>query len=135
VIVKTFEEIHNQYPSLFIHSADDTFKCGVGWARIIFEMCAAISSCSLVEDIKNFKIISINNLHGTLSIEYESGSETVFEIIRFTEKMSYKLCENCGTKAELYCDSKFLHWSYKKTLCTKHALKLYYYSIPNNKGK
>ena len=29
----------------------------------------------------------------------------------------------------LYCSTKWLHWSAKKVLCQNHAIELYYYSL------
>ena len=63
------------------------------------------------------------------------GIHANFGYFKFTDKLSYTTCAICGrSSSTLYCAEKYLHWSNKKTLCRSHALKLFYYSMPDKKG-
>ena len=73
---------------------------------------------------------SIKSQHGWLDIEYIGGDEVVQHIIDFTKLLSFKTCELCGKMGNLYCSTKWMHWSEKKTLCQRtcsKAILLYNY--------
>ena len=104
-----------------------------GWNSLIEEMLGIIKvyqdvnlgKSNLLPTVFN----SIKSNQGWMDIDYCGGDEVVLEIVNFATISSFKTCEICGEKGKLFCSKKWLHWSNKKTLCTKHAVKLYYYSI------
>jgi hypothetical protein len=134
-IVKNLDIIKN-YQHLFDKNLIIT--SGLGWNRIIQDMCLSIDF--LIEEYEpkkyeNFKINKIENKFGVLNVEYEHGDGHIKKIVDFAEKMSYYTCETCGDNGKIYCSTKWLHWSSYKTLCKEHAIKYYYYEIRHPKGK
>tara|TARA_Y100000310_G_C20370852_1_gene663422 strand:+ start:149 stop:550 length:402 start_codon:yes stop_codon:yes gene_type:complete len=107
--------------------------CDIGWDKILDEMLSAIK---IYMDVNQEKysippiiFTSIKEKFGVLEIMAEGGDEVTQEIINFTIKLSYKTCEFCGKIGLLYCSTKWLHWSFTKTLCKNHAVSLLYYNI------
>ena len=80
-------------------------------------------------DYLDFKITSIKQKFGGLEIETKNSDLELDTILRATSVLSFKTCEKCGNIGNLYCSSKWLHWSDKKVLCQTHAVELYYYSL------
>lgn len=135
MITKTLEETYELFSYLFGGLENEVFDCDPGWSDIIYEMCLAISGYKTIDEKCKIQINKIEQKFGVLNVEYETNSESITEIIKFTEKLSYTTCEICGrSSSTLYCAEKYLHWSNKKTLCRSHALKLFYYSMPDKKG-
>ena len=135
MITKTLEETYELFSYLFGGLESEVFDCDPGWSDIIYEMCLAISGYKTIDEKCKIQINKIEQKFGVLNVEYETNSKTITELIKYTERLSYTNCEICGRSgATLYCAEKYLHWSNKKTLCRSHALKLFYYSMPDKKG-
>ena len=107
--------------------------CSAGWDEILDEM---LSTIKIYMDVNQEKYnifpityISIKEKLGVLEISATGGDEVTQEIINFTTKLSYKTCEFCGKIGLLYCSTKWLQWSFTKTLCKNHAASLLYYNI------
>jgi len=123
--------LYNKFPGLLLEK--NIIKCDEGLYSTIAEMLAAIKvyqdanmgKCDLIPTV--FDVIE--SKHGVLNIDYSGGDEVVEHIIDFTKKISFKTCEVCGKMGQLYCSTKWMHWSTKKTLCKHHAVKLFYYAI------
>ena len=129
--INKYVRLYNKFPELLPNK--NIIECDVGLYDIIEEMLSAIKiyqdanlgKCNLVPVIFNFITIKF----GGLEIDYCGGDEVVQEIVNFTKRISFKTCEICGKMGNLYCSTKWMHWSNKKTLCKKHAVELYYYTI------
>jgi|TARA_R110002012_G_scaffold221752_1_gene393297 hypothetical protein len=106
---------------------------GDGWSQIVEELLAATKVYQDINigttDFTPVIFTTIAARHGWLNVEFDGGDEVVAEIANFSRILSFKTCELCGTIGKLYCSEKWMHWSDKKTLCTSHAVKLFYYRI------
>ena len=129
--INKFSSLYNKFPELLLEK--NIIKCDEGLYDTIIEMLAAIKmyqdanlgKSNLIPTI----IDSIESKYGVLEIAHSGGDEVIQTIIDFTKRISFKTCERCGKMGELYCSTKWMHWSYKKTLCKQHAVELYYYTI------
>jgi len=125
------EELYKKYSDLLI--MPDIIIIDSGWYQIVNEMLAAIKVYQDVNLGKSALIPTvfdaITTKQGWLDIEHFGGDEVVEEIVKFSRILSFKTCEKCGKIGNLYCSGKWMHWSNKKTLCKKHAVELYYYTI------
>ncbi len=106
---------------------------GDGWSQIVEELLAATKVYQDINigttDFTPVIFTTIAAREGWLDVEFDGGDEVVAEIANFSRILSFKTCELCGTIGKLYCSEKWMHWSNKKTLCTSHAVKLFYYRI------
>ena len=126
-----FSPLYNKFPELLLEK--NVIKCDEGLYSTIAEMLAAVKvyqdanlgKCDLIPTVFDL----IESKYGVLNIEYYGGEEVVEHIVNFTKRISFKTCELCGNIGQLYCSTKWMHWSNKKTLCTKHAVNLFYYTI------
>ena len=129
--IKTYKKIYSEYPEFF--PKRNIIDCNIGWYQIISELCGAIKIYydgeSISKDIEPIIFESIKERFGVLEISYSGGDKIVDHIIQYSKRLSYKTCEICGTVGQLYCSTKWMSWSNKKTLCNDHAIQLYYYTL------
>jgi len=127
-----WEKIYKKYSDILLHE-NIFINIGDGWERLIEELLAATKVYQDVNigysDFEPVVFTLIRSNQGWLEIEFEGGDHVVTEIANFSRTLSFKTCEICGTLGKLYCSDKWMHWSNKKTLCTSHAVKMYYYQI------
>jgi len=124
--------LRESYPTLISDTTE--IRYDEGWDNIVEGMLAAIKIYeeSSLTDAKTIEPVVVEKLvsrFGGLDVEFEGGDDVVQEIVIFSKALSYKTCEKCGKLGKLYCSTKWMKWSYKKVLCTAHAVELYYYSI------
>jgi hypothetical protein len=124
--------LYEKYSDLI--EEEKAIKVPDGWETIVQEMLEAVNVYQKMEIDKDKNISTlftkIKNNNGWLDIEYEGGDFVIDEIVRFARTLSFKKCEICGImNSKIYCSTKWMHWSYKKTLCKSHAVELYYYRI------
>ena len=127
----SLSKLNEKYSDLL--ESSNIINVDPGWYQIINEMLAAIKiyqdvnlgKCDLVPTV--FDVIKTK--HGWLDVQYCGGDEVIAEIVKFSRILSFKTCEKCGKMGNLYCSAKWMHWSNKRTLCTSHAVELYYYTI------
>jgi len=126
-----FSPLYNKFPELLLEK--NIIKCDEGLYDMILEMLGAIKMYQDANlgksDLIPTVIDSIESKYGVLNVDHSGGDKIIQTIINFTKRMSFKTCERCGNIGELYCSNKWMHWSYKKTLCKQHAVELYYYTI------
>ena len=126
-----FLKLYKKFPKLL--PKNNIINCDAGLSNVIEDMLSAIKTyqdisaktSNLIPVVFNF----IKIKYGGLEIEYSGGDDIIEHIIYFTKQLSFKTCEVCGEKGSLYCSTKWMHWSNKKTLCNKHAIGLFYYTI------
>ena len=127
-----WDQINDKYSDILL---DDQVFLGIedGWEQIITELLGAVKIYQDVnidhDDFQPVIFTSIRCNDGWLDVEFEGGDDVVAEIANFSRILSFKTCEICGTIGKLYCADKWMHWSTKRTLCTSHAVKLFYYRI------
>ena len=126
-----FSNLYEKFPQLLPEK--NIIECGDGLYQIIKEMFGALKiyQDADLEKLNFFPVIfnSIKVKYGGLQVEYSGGDEIIKHIVEITKQLSFKTCEMCGGKGSLYCSTKWMHWSHKKTLCNKHAVHLFYYTI------
>jgi hypothetical protein len=126
-----FEKLYKNFPELL--SDPNIIEIDDGWYIIVEDMLSAIKIYQEMNLGKSSLIptlfTKIKAKQGWLEIEYSGGDEVVAEIVKFCRILSFKTCEVCGKIGQLYCSEKWMHWSNKKTLCTDHAVKLFYYTL------
>ena len=127
-----WDQINEKYSDILL---DDQVFLDIedGWEQIITELLGAVKIYQDVnidhDDFQPVIFTSIRCNDGWLDVEFEGGDDVVAEIATFSRILSFKTCEICGTIGKLYCADKWMHWSTKRTLCTSHAVKLFYYRI------
>lgn len=129
---RSYKELINNYSDLFLHPDKIEINFEYGWYGIISELFSTIEVYFGLypdKDFSNFKIISIKKKFGVLMIETQNSTDVLDVITSAAEILTYKTCEECGKIGDIYCDTKWLHWSEKKILCKSHAVELFYYSI------
>ena len=123
--------LREDYPTLI--NGDTEIKYDEGWHNIVEGMLAALKvyeDANLgISNLTPVYISKIESKFGALDVEFDGGDDVVQEIVIFSKTLSFKTCEKCGKLGKLYCSTKWMKWSYKKVLCTAHAVELYYYSI------
>ena len=126
-----FSPLYNKFPELLLEK--NVIKCDEGLYSTIAEMLAAVKVYQDANLGKSDLIPTVFDLieskHGVLNIEYCGGDEVIEHIVNFTRRLSFKTCDLCGKIGNLYCSTKWMHWSNKRTLCAAHAVELYYYTI------
>ena len=131
MVVKKIKDFYDQYSDVL--TSDAVIKIEPGWYQIVEEMLAAIKvyqEVNLTEhEVIPIKIKKIACKQGWLDIEYDGGDDVSKHIISFSLRISFKTCEICGDNGNLYCSSKWMKWSHKRTLCIKHAIELSFYKI------
>ena len=126
------QSLYDSYSDLIEHR--NSIKVPPGWETVVQEMLEAVKVYEKMEietpDYVSTIFTKIKNNDGWLDVEYNGGDYVVDEITRFARILSFKKCEMCGImNSKVYCSTKWMHWSYKKTLCKSHAIELYYYRI------
>ena len=126
-----FLKLYEKFPDLL--AKESVINCEPGLYLIIEDMLMAIKTHQEMFSARpsSFPAVfyRIEPKHGGIDFDYDGGDEIIDHIVEFTKKISYKTCEVCGGEGELHCSTKWMHWSNKKTLCNKHAVELFYYTI------
>ena len=129
--VKKNKDFYDLYSEVL--SSDAIIKIDSGWYQLVEEMLAAIKvyqDVNLIEcDLTPVYIKKITCKQGWLNVEYAGGDDVVQHIIRYSLRISFKICEMCGDHGNLFCSDKYMKWSNKRTLCTKHAISLFFYKM------
>ena len=106
-----FLKLYEKFPSLL--AKESVIKSEPGLYLIVEDMMAAIKTHQKISLEKSNSIPVIFNRietkYGGLNIDYCGGDEIVDHIVEFTKKISYKTCEMCGGKGNLYCSTKWMH--------------------------
>jgi isocitrate/isopropylmalate dehydrogenase len=133
--IRNGTDLLTPYSYLFSNLNELKINFDQGWDELVLEMCHTLDlfiNLFPEKDYSEFKITSIKQKFGGLEIETINSEADLNTILRATSILSYKTCEKCGKMGNLYCSSKWLHWSDKKVLCKNHAVELYYYSIKSD---
>lgn len=85
-----------------------------GWLRLIKELIE-----KLIDLGWDRRVCQIKEKFGSLRFYISSGSNEIYKLIGEFEKLSYKVCENCGKPGELRTDIGWL-----STLCDEHYIEI-----------
>ena len=118
---KLTEKLKKKYPKLFklLNEYNENsgkympieafgIECNDGWYPLIDNICSGIKKICLKNNVKIPVVHQIKEKFGGLRFYIgtvnKKVSKEVFDIIHKGEKVSYNICENCGTKdnVELY---------------------------------
>lgn len=90
------EQTKLQYPTMFADIHPYNFGCGVGWKRVILDLCAKLYALE-----PTVTVIQIKEKFGTLRFYIgPCPNETVelaYNLIEEAERQSAVTCERCGT--------------------------------------
>lgn len=112
-----FEIFQSKYPNLFKEYPRSGFGCGVGWEKILHNLCAVLENEieQLPEEIKgSVQCAQLKEKFGTLRFYMTQSTPYIRGAIAVAEAMSYEICETCGEPGSLRADG------WVKTLCDKH---------------
>ncbi len=105
------KQLLSKYPEIF--GENFHFECNDGWFDIINTLCREIkhhqdkkNKNSTDEDGEenNVKASQVKEKFGGLRFYTYGGDDIVYGLVSFAESLSYKVCENCGNKGNLYQD-------------------------------
>jgi len=83
-------------------------ECDDGWFDLINNLCDAIqfhvdhnSKRNDIELFSQVVVVQIKEKFGGLRFYYYGGDKIIDGMVRFAEKMSYRICEVCGTNEKV----------------------------------
>ena len=68
-----------------------------GWYWLLDNVLNTIKKYCELNDVEPIDITQIKEKNGGLEIYYNGGNELIDGMIWFSESLSYKICEHCGT--------------------------------------
>lgn len=103
------DHLKNKFPKIF--SNNFYFECGDGWFDLLDCLCEDIQSYinwkykeMPVEELPTVQVeaTQVKEKFGGLRFYHFGGDDETNGMISFAESFSYKVCESCGNKGELY---------------------------------
>jgi hypothetical protein len=91
------------------------FECGDGWFALIDTLCSELMRHSTPEQIPVAE--QVKEKFAGLRFYATTYTDTQFALIDFAEALSYRICETCGTTANVQCYTNGRH----RTLCDSCA--------------
>jgi hypothetical protein len=76
------------------------FECGDGWYKILEQLISHIDhylNHKYKGEQTDFEIVQIKEKFGGLRFYVHNADDVIHELIRFTENLSYRTCEYCGS--------------------------------------
>lgn len=107
-LVKKYPEIFkNRYESVKYHPIGFGIECADGWFDILDAACAEIQHhCNHVKarDGKDIQVVAdqVKEKFGELRFYVHGGDEYTDGIVSMAERMSSRICEDCGKPGKLY---------------------------------
>jgi hypothetical protein len=106
---KLQNKLFKNYPKIFKQVNDpitETCMCwGIdtenGWYWLINELCSSIQSyidANQHLEIQQVEAVQVKQKYGSLRFYYSGGNDDINGMVMFAEKLSYSICENCGSK-------------------------------------
>jgi hypothetical protein len=111
------ETLRAKHPTFFRDLHGDPTKtclsCGIecndGWFDLLSKLCDDITG---VDPPENFCFAQIKEKFGGLRIYVDNGNDAIYNLLDELEKLSYTVCESCGTSEEVTSEGSWI-----KTLC------------------
>lgn len=101
------KKLFDKYPKIFSDTNFFGFECGDGWYNLIDVLCQELGKDP------SFKAVQVKEKFGGLRFYAIGASSKAFDFIDFAEKLSYRICEQCG------CPGKVRSGGWIRTLCEK----------------
>lgn len=104
--MKRQNELIEKYPEFFEYLKDYKgpiipiqfgFEIGDGWYWLLSNLMDEIHSYCKLNNIKYPDISQIKEKFGGLRFEYYGGDNLIDGMVHLAERLSYKICEECGT--------------------------------------
>jgi len=108
--VKDYSILYNKYKHYFTTQDKRAFtmfgfECGEGWYNILEQLFEHIDKY-ITHKYKDqefpFIITQIKEKFGGLRFYFDGGDSEIYELVRFTEELSYKTCEYCGSNKNIF---------------------------------
>ena len=118
------KKLYEDYPEIFQYNKGKCdpmlpmafgFECGDGWYKIIDHCCRMIQYDIDHNKKEQVVAVQVKEKFGGLRFYVDGANEKAYDIIRFFESLSYRICEKCG-KSDAKTESKE-HWI--RTRCDK----------------
>lgn len=77
------------------------FACGDGWFALIDTLCTELMRQSTPEQIP--VAVQVKEKFGGLRFYAQTYTDTQYALVDFAEALSYRICETCGTTANVRC--------------------------------
>ena len=120
----TVDKLIIDYPDV-LQSFTLVFDIQEGWAELINDLCKSTQIYAKQENITSFTFTKFERKFGGLFVSYEVGDFIIDKIIRFSERISFNICEECGKRGYLH-SSTGNEWGTIETLCSTHAIRKLY---------
>jgi hypothetical protein len=120
-------EFIEAFPTLFKNMYGDPketcmawgIDCGIGWKEIIWNLCTKIKEeIEKDETAKGFHFDQIKEKFGGLRLYSRNANDAIYQLINETENDSFRVCEECGSRANVSTEGR-PHWI--TTLCSQCA--------------
>lgn len=105
------EELFEEFPKIFADKnktpQESAMAAGIttgdGWFWLIHHLCRALQECTDKDGSPQVVAFQVKEKFGGLKfyINNGSGSNEQYSLIHFTESLSYSVCEECGSMADI----------------------------------
>lgn len=113
---ENIDSLYQKYPNLFTEKCE--ISCGDGWFTIIDTLCAKISFYLKKNPEITYTPKQIKEKFGELRFYGLGGDKPIHSMVYLTERLSNKVCEECGAPGERRQTS----WLYTYTSCEEHKI-------------
>ena len=77
-------------------------ECGDGWFNLLDTLCEEITAYLKGKKTPPVIATQIKEKYGTLRFYYIGGDDYIDTLVEAAEKLSEKICEECGKSGEIY---------------------------------
>lgn len=128
---KNYDNLVIKYSKLFSQHPMEPFpmfgwECDIGWYDLLEQLLEHIDHYfehKYKGVPEGFTIVQIKEKFGGLRFYVHGGDDTVYEIIRFAEALSYRTCESCGSNQNIMRSKGWIVTACKTCIETKERLK------------
>lgn len=126
-----YERLYFNYSHLFTKGEREPFpmfgfECGEGWYDILKQLIEHIDHYfkhKYKGVPEGFAIVQVKEKFGTLRFYVHGGDDVINELISFTEDLSYKTCEYCGSNQNIMKSKGWMITACQHCTVTNEGLK------------
>lgn len=128
---KDYNNLYQKYNHLFTKEEKRAltmfgFECGDGWYNLLEQLIDHIDSYikhKYEGQEFDFQIVQIKEKFGCLRFYFDGGDAVIYELVRFAENQSYKICEYCGSNQNIMRSKGWIITACKPCTMTQDSLK------------